>query len=564
MSGKRKTQGSDNLLTRRLPAWKKLTELRVKQKSQEQQNLPTLNDLFSSDSKRASKFSTRCGELFLDYSKSHLTDEIFSLLCEATQDANLKSAITSLFSGDHINNTEDRAALHTLLRTSNPLCAGQPIDGYQQDIFSCQKKMQHFTNEIHQQNWLGFNGKPITHIVNIGVGGSDLGPRVVCEALSHYKTSTLDVNFISNIDATEFYRVTAPLAPETTLFIIASKTFTTLETMKNANLAKQWILAGGCDKAQLNRHFVAASANIKKATEFGIAEDNIFPLWDWVGGRYSLWSAIGLPIALTIGWDNFKSLLSGAEEMDEHFSTAEPKNNMPVIMALLTLWYSQLWGATNQAVMPYSNQLRNLPLLLQQLDMESLGKGVNRNGETLNHPSGIALWGVEGSNGQHSFHQLFHQGTQFVPLDFIAELKPNHDNYAQHQQLLSCCLSQSQALMSGKDYATAQQELVDNGATESTAKQLAKHKVIAGNKPSNTLLMESLSPKNLGALIALYEHKVFTLSVLLDINPFDQWGVELGKQLGSKIDDALTHKKRPENWDSSTKQLAELISNALK
>lgn len=549
----------ENMITQRLPSWQAVIE---QQNSDEFRT--TIYDLFQQDPNRAASFSVRCGEIFLDFSKSHLTQDLLSLFVDVASEAQLQKKIDALFTGQKVNNTERRAALHTLLRTSKksslyPL--SNSVKNYQEQIFQCHKKMRHIADDIHQKRWLGHTGKPITHIINIGIGGSDLGPRMVCEALADYKIDSLSVLFVANVDAAEFITKTQNLKSETTLFIVASKTFTTLETITNANLARQWLLDNGCIPSKLKHHFIATTTNTEQAINFGIDPDNIMPMWDWVGGRYSLWSAIGLPIALAIGWDNFLELLSGAEEMDQHFATAEPSQNMPVIMAFITLWYSQIWQVNNQAVLPYSHNLRSFPMFLQQLDMESLGKSVNRNGEILDHHSGISLWGTEESNAQHSFHQLLIQGSYLIPIDFIAVIKPQHNNLEQHQLLLSSCLSQSQAMMQGKDPLTSKHEWLNKGATHEEAEQMAKHTAIAGNKSSNTILLQQLSPATLGALIALYEHKVFTLGALLDINPFDQWSVELGKQLGSQVNQSLTDGNQPDHWDSSTKQLAQMISN---
>ena len=549
----------ENMITQRLPSW-----LTVIEQQASDQFSTTINELFQQDPNRASAFSVRCGEVFLDFSKSHLTQDLLSLFTDVASEAQLQNKIDALFTGQKVNNTEARAALHTLLRTSKNsslYSLPDPIKEYQEQIFQCHNQMKQITDDIHQHHWLGYTGKPITHIINIGIGGSDLGPRMVCEALADYKIDSLSVRFVANVDAAEFIRKTENLSPETTLLIIASKTFTTLETITNAKLARQWLLDSGCEASELKHHFIATTTNIEQAIEFGIAPGNILPMWDWVGGRYSLWSAIGLPIALTVGWDNFMELLSGAEEMDQHFATTEPAKNMPVIMAFTTLWYSQVWQVNNQAVLPYSHNLRSFPMFLQQLDMESLGKSVNRNGDKLDHHSGISLWGTEESNAQHSFHQLLIQGSYLIPIDFIAVIKPQHNNLKQHQLLLSSCLSQSQAMMQGKDLQTSKNEWVNKGVIGEEAENMAKHTTIAGNKASNTILLQQLSPRSLGSLIALYEHKVFTLGVLLDINPFDQWSVELGKQLGGQVNQALSDGNQPAHWDSSTKQLAQMISD---
>lgn len=517
----------------------------------------SLSDLFQQDPQRAEKLSVEVGPLFLDYSKSHLTEETFHHLLKLANDCDLQSRIRELLTGAEVNNTEERPAWHSALRQKTDSTI-KPAS-VQPDVDAAKRQMATFVKQLHQQQWLGFSGEVITDVVNIGIGGSDLGPRMVAKALSDYRHPNVKVHFVANIDGAEIHHQLKVLNPETTLFIIASKSFNTLETLENAKTARQWIKRGGCDNKQLKQHFVAISTNLEKATKFGIDAKNIFPLWDWVGGRYSLWSAIGLPIAIAVGWKNFEELLDGAAAMDEHFYNADLRDNMPVILAFITFWYSQYWDAKSQAVLPYCHQLQRFPDFLQQLDMESLGKGVNRHGQKIDYTTGIAIWGTEGSNGQHSFHQLFHQGTQMIPVDFISTLKPNHPHAHQHQQLLACCLSQSQALLEGKPLKTARKELADEGKTAEQIEQLAAHKVIPGDRPSNTLLLDQLTPYSLGSLIALYEHKVYALSVLLNINAFDQWGVELGKQLGTTLAEALDKGHVPGRWDSSTRQLAQRI-----
>ncbi len=522
-----------------------------------QQWQATLHDLFQQDAQRAEKFSLEVGPLFLDYSKTHLSDETLQLLLDLAAESKLPAAINQLLEGKEVNNTEQRPAWHSALRYR----PGSPIPepSVLAEVNAAKAKMERFVKKLHRREWFGYSGKIITDVVNIGIGGSDLGPRMVCKALSDHHQPLIKTHFVANIDGAEIHHILQDLNPQTTLFIVASKSFSTLETLENSKTARRWMRNHGCPKEELKQHFVAISTNIAKATKFGISKTNIFPMWDWVGGRYSLWSAIGLPIALSIGWNAFEELLDGAGMMDEHFYTAEFDKNMPVLLAFITFWYSQFWQAKSQAVLPYCHQLQRFPDFLQQLDMESLGKAVNRAGETVSYPTGIAIWGTEESNGQHSFHQLFHQGTQMIPVDFVSTLKPNHPYEHQHEQLLACCLSQSQALLEGKTLNVAKQELLNDGKTPETAEQLAPHKVIRGNRPSNTLLLDQLTPYSLGALIALYEHKVYALSVLLDINAFDQWGVELGKQLGTRIADALESGLVPGHWDSSTKQLAARI-----
>jgi glucose-6-phosphate isomerase len=533
-------------LSQHLPSFPKLQQHR-------QQWQSSLAELFADNPDRARQMTLEMGPILLDYSKSHLTEDTLSLLLQLTREAGLEQAIKALLNGESVNNTEDRPAWHSLLR------AGSSLTREGADVEETQKKMAAFVEQVHSGNWKGYENDTITDVVNIGIGGSDLGPRMVCKALCDYHQQPVKVHFVANIDGAEIFHTLKNLNPKTTLFIVASKSFTTLETLENATTARQWMLDAGCAEDQLQHHFVAISTNLAKATAFGINSDNIFPMWDWVGGRYSLWSAIGLPIALAVGWEHFQQLLAGAGAMDDHFAEAPFEANMPVLLALLTFWYSQCWGAQSQAVLPYCHQLQRLPDYMQQLDMESLGKCVNREGTPVDYPTGIAIWGTEESNGQHSFHQLFHQGTAMIPVDFIATLKPNHPHQGQHRQLLGCCLSQSQALLAGKSLQQAEQELRDEGRSEDDVQRLASHKVIPGNRPSNTLLLDRLTPNSLGSLIALYEHKVYVLSVLLNINAYDQWGVELGKQLGVQIDKALVSGELPDSWDSSTKGLAERI-----
>jgi len=544
------TKAAQKPLSAHLPNWKSLEQHR-------EQWQATLSQLFQQDPQRAEKFSLEVGPLFLDYSKSHLNEETFQHLLTLAKDCDLQSRIKGLLTGEQVNNTEARPAWHSALRQS-PESVIAPTK-VQIEIDSAKQKMSAFVEKLHAQSWLGYNGKVITDAVNIGIGGSDLGPRMVSTALSDFHQPLVNVHFIANIDGAEIHQLLKSLNPETTLFIVASKSFTTLETLENANTARKWIQSSGCSNENLKQHFVAISSNIQKATAFGINEENVFPMWDWVGGRYSLWSAIGLPIALAIGWQGFEELLKGASSMDEHFYSADLRNNMPVILAFITFWYGQCWGAKSQAILPYCHQLHRFPDFLQQLDMESLGKCVNRQGQAIDYPTGLAIWGTEGSNGQHSFHQLFHQGTQIVPLDFISTLTANHPHDQQHQQLLASCLSQSQALLEGKSLNTARQELLNEGKSAADIERLAPHKVISGDRPSNTLLLDQLTPYALGNLIALYEHKVYVLSVLLNINAFDQWGVELGKQLGASIFEALDSGQVPEQWDNSTIQLAQRI-----
>ncbi len=514
----------------------------------------SLRRLFEEDEQRVNRFSLELDGLYYDFSKNHISPEIFKSLCQYAYARQLPSKITALLSGEHVNNTEDRPALHTTLRQQNI-----PKSQEEYLVANTQEKMTLCVDKLHQGQWQGFAGQAITTVVNIGIGGSDLGPRMVVQALSGYQKS-IEVRFAANIDGADLSDTLKGLNPKTTLFIIASKTFTTLETLENAKSARQWLLDYGCQESQLSQHFIAISTNNAAANAFGIKEENIFPMWDWVGGRYSLWSAIGLPIAISIGMENYLALLQGANEMDTHYQEQSIENNIPVVAALLTFWYSQFWDTKAHAVLPYAQRLSRFPSYLQQLDMESLGKSVTLNGDSVDYSTGNIIWGTEGTNGQHSFHQLLHQGTELIPVDFIAVKHSMSALTHQHQYLQACCISQSQALLKGKTLADAKKELDEQGYSRDDIERLAPHKVVAGNKPSSTIIIDELSPKSLGRLIALYEHKVHALGALLDINPFDQWGVELGKQLGKPIHQALTQGTINEQWDSSTKALIERLS----
>ncbi|WP_043318355.1 glucose-6-phosphate isomerase [Microbulbifer sp. HZ11] len=513
----------------------------------------SLRDLFATDAERAQTFCAEAAGIYLDYSKNLLSTDTLQQLLDYTTTAQLKNRIGALFAGTNINNTEHRPALHTALRFQ-----GEPKSEHEQAVADCRAQMAQFVEQIHSGTWTGFSGKRIRHVVNIGIGGSDLGPRMVWEALRPWHNPELTVHFVANIDGADLSDTIAPLPADETLFIVASKSFSTLETRQNALSARQWVLDAGCAESDLEKHFVAVSSNIVAAQDFGIAAQNIFPMWDWVGGRYSLWSAIGLPVALACGFEVYSELLEGANAMDRHFAEAQFAQNLPVLMALIHFWYRQCWGASSLAVLPYAQRLAKFPAWLQQLDMESLGKSVTRGGEHLPYPSGAVIWGAEGSNGQHSFHQLLHQGTDMIPADFIAIKEPTSELKEQHQWLLSCCLSQSQALLKGKSLAEARKELEASGHTHKEVHQLAPHKVVPGNRPSNTLVVEKLDPFHLGSLLALYEHKVFTFGCLLDINPFDQWGVELGKVLGNGVHAAIDG-DIPEDWDGSTAHLLKLL-----
>lgn len=491
-------------------------------------------DLFA-EGDRFNEFSLRHEHLLLDISKNFCTQETLDLLIELAKKAGVPEGIAAMFAGEFVNKSEQRAALHTALRApseKNP----------KPEVIATLNRMADFVNSMHNGEWLGCSGEKITDVVNIGIGGSDLGPAMVTEALTHYSTGHLNLHFVSNVDPIHLHDTVATLNAATTLFVVASKSFRTLETHKNADAARTWFLSSGFGEADIAKHFVAISSNLEAAKEFGIDSENIFPMWDWVGGRYSLWSAIGLSIALAIGMKNFQSLLAGAHSMDQHFQEADLKENIPVVMALLTVWYTGFFHAHSTAVVPYSHALKQLPQYLQQLYMESLGKQATQDGQPLQTRTGEVIWGTEGTNGQHSFFQLLHQGTEFIPVDFIAVAKTSvQGGQDQHRQLLANCLSQSLGLLTGKQ---------DGDQQEHSS---------PGNRPSNTLLISELTPFNLGALLALYEHKVYVQSLIWNINAFDQWGVELGKELSQQLSQAFDEAELRKGLDSSSAGLLDQI-----
>jgi glucose-6-phosphate isomerase len=518
-----------------------------------------LRNEFSKDPERAERFFISAANLYLDYSKNLITDETLNLLKQLTEESGLPQAIKALFAGENINNSEERPALHVALRNPD----GDPfmVDGHDvsKDVKAALIQMEKFVWSIHSAQRRGYTNKRFTDIVHLGIGGSYLGPKVVSAALKPYWKAGLNLHYVANIDGTHITEELKHLSPETTLFIIASKSFGTQETIKNAISAKQWFLRNGGEEQDVHKHFVAISSNKQRAYNFGIREENIFPMWDWVGGRYSLWSTIGLPIALTIGIENFKALLAGAHEMDEHFKTAPFEQNIPMILAVLGVWYNNFFNADSHAILPYDHYLRALPAHIQQLDMESNGKSVTHSGDPVEWSTGPVIWGGAGANGQHAYHQLLHQGTHFLPVDFIMPLRTHNHIGDHHALLLSNCLSQSQALMQGKTLEEAKEELRSKGKSEEQVEELAPHKVIPGNRPSNMILFEKSTPRTIGALIAMYEHKVFAQGVLWNINSFDQWGVELGKELGQNIYDIITGDQSPNGQDSSTKGLIDLF-----
>ena len=532
-----------------LPAWQALTQHR-----QAMQDF-SMREAFAADPQRFSQFTLSSAGLFLDYSKNLITSETRDLLVRLANEVGLKEAIEAQYNGELVNASEGRPALHTALR--RPVGDKLKVNGVDvmPEVHRVLNQMTELVGRIHDGLWRGYTEKPITDVVNIGIGGSFLGPELVSEALLAYAHKGVRCHYLANIDGSEFHELSMKIRAETTLFIVSSKSFNTLETLKNAQAARAWYLAQGGSEAELHRHFIAVSSNNAAAVAFGIREENIFPMWDWVGGRYSLWSAIGLPIALAIGMSNFKELLSGAYSMDQHFRNASFEQNMPVLLGLLGVWYGNFWGASSHAILPYDHYLRNITKHLQQLDMESNGKSVRQDGTPVSTDTGPVIWGGVGANGQHAYHQLLHQGTQLIPADFIVPIVSFNPVSDHHQWLYANCLSQSQALMMGKNRAEAEAELRDKGMPEDQVQSLAAHKVIPGNRPSNTLVVERISPRRLGALVAMYEHKVFVQSVVWGINAFDQWGVELGKEMGKAVYQRLVGGTEEPADDASTQGL---------
>ncbi len=509
-----------------------------------------MRDLFAADSKRFEKYHIEWNDFLLDYSKNRITDETMSLLFQLAKKAKLTQAIADMFDGKRINTTENRPVLHIALRnrSNRPIL----VDGHDvmPEINAVLQKMKTFSNAVRTGKWTGATGKRITDVVNIGIGGSDLGPAMAMDALAFYKTEDIHFHFVSNVDGTDITETIKRCHPETTLFIISSKTFTTQETLANAETARKWVVDALGEKA-VAKHFVAVSTNTNAVKEFGINPKNMFVFWDFVGGRYSLWSAIGLSLMIGIGYENFVDMLTGAHEMDEHFLNTPLEHNMPVILGLLGIWYTTYMGAESYAVLPYDQYLHKLPLYLQQLDMESNGKSVKKNGRSVDYFTGPVLFGAAGTNGQHSFYQLIHQGTHLIPCDFIAPIFSLNETGDHHDMLLANFVAQPEALMRGKTAAELK--------AEKTPKALVPFKTFGGNRPSNSILIQHITPKTFGALIALYEHKVFVQGIIWNVNSFDQFGVELGKQLAKKILPELTQINQELHHDSSTNALIEKI-----
>ncbi|WP_456449705.1 glucose-6-phosphate isomerase [Hydrogenimonas sp.] len=539
-----------NIDPTRTDAWKRLEKLRKEGRGE------NLREMFLSDAGRFEKFSrTFADEILLDFSKNLIDEEIFETLLALAVECDVKGAAEAMFRGEKINRTENRAVLHTALRNRSDTPVFVDGEDVMPKIDAVLKRMKEFCAQIHSGEWRGYTGKKITDIVNIGIGGSDLGPVMVTEALRAYKLDDIEPHFVSNVDGTHIAETLKRVDPETTLFLIASKTFTTQETMTNAHTARAWFLKAAGDEKAVAKHFVAMSTNAEAVEAFGIDLKNMFEFWDWVGGRYSLWSAIGLSIALTIGFDRFVELLEGAHEMDNHFRTAPFSDNLPVIMALLGIWYNNFHGAESHAILPYDQYMHRFAAYLQQGDMESNGKYVDRDGNKVTYQTGPIIWGEPGTNGQHAFYQLIHQGTKLIPCDFIAPAVSLNPIGEHHKILLSNFFAQTEAMAFGKTKEEVEREFLEAGKSLDEVADLIPHKVFEGNRPTNSILVRKMTPKTLGKLIAMYEHKIFVQGVIWNIYSFDQWGVELGKQLAKKILPELDDAKEVTSHDASTNGL---------
>jgi glucose-6-phosphate isomerase len=530
-------------------SWKKLADHFDKMKA------VYMKDLFAQDPNRFDRFSINFNDIHVDFSKNRITEETLKLLLDLADQTGVVDAREKMFSGDKINETENRAVLHVALRNRDD----KPIyvDGtdVMPEVNAVLEKMKAFSNRVISGEWKGYTGKKITDIVNIGIGGSDLGPVMVTEALRPYAQEEISAHFVSNVDGTHITETLKKLNPETTLFMVASKTFTTQETMTNAFSAREWFLENAWDQMHVARHFVAISTNAEEVEKFGIDKDNMFVFWDWVGGRYSLWSAIGLSIACYIGFENYNELLQGAFEMDQHFRATPLEKNIPAILALIGIWYGNFFGAQTEAMLPYDQYMHRFPAYFQQGNMESNGKSVDRSGANLTYQSGPIVWGEPGTNGQHSFYQLIHQGTKFIQADFLAPVISHNPMGEHHNILLSNFFAQTEALLNGKTKEEVVEELKKEGKSETEIQKLYPYKIFDGNKPTNSILFTKLTPKTLGSLIAMYEHKIFVQGVIWNIFSFDQWGVELGKQLAKRIQPELADDKPVDTHDSSTNGL---------
>ena len=520
-----------------------------------------MKELFAKDPERFQRFSTQFNDILVDYSKNIITDDTLNALLSLAEECGVKEGIAAMFSGDKINATEDRAVLHTALRNQSDepiLVDGQDV---MPDVKAALVKMKAFADQVTGKTWKGYTGKSIKYIVNIGIGGSDLGPVMVTEALKSYTVEGIKTFFVSNVDGTHMTEVLKQVEADETLFMIASKTFTTQETMTNAHTARSWFLAQGAQEADIAKHFVALSTNASAVAEFGIDTNNMFEFWDWVGGRYSLWSSIGLSIACTIGYDNFEELLTGAFEMDQHFKSADLADNIPVILALIGLWYGNFFGSESEAILPYDQYMHRFAAYFQQGNMESNGKYVGRDGKVVSYQTGPIVWGEPGTNGQHAFYQLIHQGTKLIPCDFMAPAISQNPTGDHHEKLMSNFFAQTEALLNGKTLEEVTAELEAAGKSPEEIAELAPFKVFQGNKPTNSMLFKKLTPKVLGSLIAMYEHKIFVQGVIWNIYSFDQWGVELGKVLAKKILPELDGAEGVESHDSSTNGLINAYKN---
>jgi glucose-6-phosphate isomerase len=515
----------------------------------------TLKDLFKEDNRRFEKLSFSFNEILFDLSKNIVDDEALKTLLQLTDECKLKEAIAAMFNGEVINETEQRSVLHIALRNFSNTAINSGGKDVMNSVKSVLDQMKSFSNKIHSGEWKGYTGKKIKYIVNIGIGGSDLGPFMVTEALKPYWVEGIEAFFVSNVDATHIAETLKKINPEETLFLIASKTFTTQETMTNAHSAREWFLRSAKDEAHVAKHFAALSTNEKEVIKFGIDKANMFEFWDWVGGRYSLWSAIGLSIVLTIGYSNFEELLKGAHATDEHFKDTPFEKNIPVLLALISLWYINFFGAQSEAILPYDQYLHRFAAYFQQGNMESNGKTVDRNGKPVTYSTGPIIWGEPGTNGQHAFYQLIHQGTPLIPCDFIAPAQTHNPISDHHQKLLSNFFAQTEALMNGKTEEEVRKELQKAGKSEEEISKLAPYKIFTGNRPTNSILVKKITPFTLGQLIAVYEHKIFVQGVIWNIFSFDQWGVELGKQLANKILPELNNEEKVSAHDSSTNGL---------
>ncbi len=540
-----------------LESWQKLVNHSLEMKNEH------MNDLFKKNKQRFDDFSIKLPSMLLDYSKNLLTEKTITLLLALAKECQLEQWREKMFSGERINSTEERSVLHTLLRDRSKKPFILDGENIKQDIENALSDMKAFTDCVRMGKWQGYSGKRITDVVNIGVGGSNLGPQMVTEALKQYSDNSVNVHYVSNVDGTQIANVLRPLNPEKVLFIVSSKTFTTTETMTNAQTAMKWLVASSFDSSAIRKHFVAVSANKANALEFGIAAENIFDMWDWVGGRFSLWSAIGLPIALDLGFDKFIELLEGAYEIDQHFQNAELSENAPVILALISVWNCTFLGAKSQAILPYDQSLHMLSAYLQQAEMESNGKSVSWDGDDISYSTVPSIWGELGINGQHAFYQYLHQSNNIVPADFIGSIQSVTPVQGHHETLMANFFAQTQALMQGVDEEQVRADLCAKGRSEEYIDKVAPHKVHQGNRPSNSILMNRISPKSLGSLIALYEHKIFVQGILLKICSFDQWGVELGKGLANKIQQELVSGEINVGHDSSTQGLISYYMKSL-